>query len=170
MDEATVATRSARPAVRVAVVMERRAHPNRWEDWGFTLVDVVRHEDAFGTESRVLRDDGTLQRTLHPNFTLELFADEGKGYFLNLTSGHPVWFVVWRIDETDPSTARPERVSLSYIEADRWMSAEERVDNVPLSAELTEWLQAFTDANFKPEANRRQKPQSFLRPEDRAKS
>ena len=170
MDEAATPIRFTRPAVRMAVVMERRARPNRWEDWGFAVVDVVQHEDAFGTLARVLRDDGSLQRTLHPDFTLELFVDECKGYFLNLTSGHPVWFVVWRIDEADPSIARPERVSLSYIEADRWMSAEERVDNVPLSADLTEWLQAFTDANFKPEANRRQRPQSFLRPEDRAKS
>ena len=78
---------------------------------------------------------------LHPGFTLELFADEGKGYYLNLTSGHPVWFVTWRIDEDDPSIARPERVSLSYIEADRWMSAGEQVENVPLPAELVDWLQ-----------------------------
>ena len=159
-----------RPSVCVAVVMEREANPNRWENWRFRLIDVVPNEPAFGTAARVLRDDGRLQRTLHPNFTLELFADEGKGYFLNLTSGHPVWFVMWRIDEDDPSIARPERVSLSYIEADRWMSAEERVDNVPLPADLREWLQAFTDANFKPEANQRRRPQSFLRPEDRAKS
>ena len=169
MDEAAAVTRPTRPGVRVAVVMERRAPPNRWEDWGFMLVDVVQHEDAFGTEARVLRDDGAVQRTLHPNFTLELFADEGKGYYLNLTSGRPVWFVTWRVDEFDPSIARPERVSLSYIEADRWMSAEERVDNVPLSADLTEWLQAFTDAHFKPEAEKRQLRQSHARPRDRAK-
>jgi len=61
-------------------------------------------------------------------------------------------------------------VSLSYIEADRWMSAGERVDNVPLSADLVEWLQAFTDAHYKPEAEKRQRPKSFLRPKDRAGS
>ena len=159
-----------RPAVHVAVVMEREANPNRWEAWRFRLIDVVPHEDPFGTAARVLRDDGKLQRTLHPNFTLELFADQGKGYFLNLTSGHPVWFVMWRIDEDDPSIARPETVSLSYIEADRWMSAEERVDNVPLPADVRDWLQAYTDAHFKPEATQRRRPQSFLAPEDRAKS
>ncbi len=169
MSEVAASPRQPRPGVRVAVVMERRAQPNRWEDWHFRLVDVIPHEDAFGTESRVLRDDGTTQRTLHPNFSLELYADEGKGYYLNLTSGHPVWFVMWRIDEDDPSRARPEIVSLSYIEADRWMSASERVDNVPLSADFTEWLQAFTDDNFKPEAMRKQGPQSFLRPEERGR-
>ena len=150
--------------------MERRAKPNQWEAWHFELVDVVPHEEAFGTASRVLRDDGSVQRTLHPNFTLELFADQGMGYFLNLTSGNPVWFVMWRIDEDDPSRAWPEAVSLSYIEADRWLSAEEHVDNVPLPADLCAWLQAYTDENFKPEANRRNRPQSFLSPQERAKS
>ena len=48
-----------RPAVRVAVVMEREAAPNRWEDWRFRVAEVVLHEDAFGSEARVLRDDGT---------------------------------------------------------------------------------------------------------------
>ena len=38
-------------------------------------------EDAFGAAPRVLRDDGRLQRTLHPGLTVELFADEGEGYF-----------------------------------------------------------------------------------------
>ena len=47
-----------RPAVRVAVVMERETAPNRWEDWRFRIVEVVPHEDAFGLEARVLRDDG----------------------------------------------------------------------------------------------------------------
>ena len=37
-------TSSARPSVRVAVVMEREAQPNRWEDWRFRLVDVVPDE------------------------------------------------------------------------------------------------------------------------------
>ena len=149
--------------------MERRARPNRWEDWAFTVVDVVPHADAFGSEPRVLRDDGTTRQTLYPGLSIELYADEAKGYFLNLTSGHPVWFVMWRIDENDPSLARAEIVSLSYVEADRWMSANERVDNVPLSADFIEWLQAFTQVHFKPEAGRKPRPESFLRPEERGR-
>ncbi len=159
-----------RPAVQVAVVIEREAKPNRWEDWRFRVVEVAPDLPGFGTVARRLYDDGKFARWLFPGFTLELFADEGKGYFLNLTSGKPVWFVMWRIDDDDPSMARPAAVSLSYIEADRWQSAEERVDNVPLPADLREWLQAYTDANFKPEAERRRGPQSFLSPADRAKS
>jgi hypothetical protein len=157
----------ARPSVQVAVVMEREAQPNRWEAWRFKVVDVVLHETEFGLEPRILRDDGKRQRTLHPGFTLELFKDEAEGYHLNLTSGSPVWFVMWRIDEDDPSRAWPETVSLSYNEAGRWLDAQERVDNVPLPDELIAWLQAYTDAHYVPEPKKRKRPASFLPPGER---
>lgn len=160
-------TAPTRPAVHVAVVMEREASPNEWEAWRFRLVDVVPHEDAFGTTTRVLRDDGKLQRSLHPDFRLELFRDEAEGYHLNLSSGAPVWFVVWRIDDEDPSRAWPETVSLSYNEAGRWLDAQERVDNVPLPADMAAWLQAYTDEHYRPEPKQRRRPQSFLPPEQR---
>ena len=166
-DSAYVQPATTRPAVRVAVVMEREANPNAWEAWRYRLVDVVPHEHAFGTEARVLRDDGRLQRTLHPNFTLALFRDEAEGYYLNLSSGAPVWFVMWRIDDEDPSRAQPETVSVSYTEAGRWLDAQERVDNVPLPTDLVEWLQAWTDAHYRPEPKKRRRPQSFLAPGER---
>ena len=157
-----------RPAVEVAVVMEREANPNRWQAWRHVLVDVVPAEPAFGTEPRVLRDDGRLRRMLFPGFRLELFRDEAEGYHLNLTSGAPVWFVVWRSDEADPSRAWPETVSLSYHEAGRWLDAQEQVDNVPLPADLAAWLQAYTDVHYQPEPKRRRRPQSFLPPDQRS--
>lgn len=156
-----------RPAVQVAVVMEREAEPNAWEAWRFKLVDVVPAEPAFGTAPRVLRDDGKVQRTLHPGFTLELFRDEAEGYHLNLVSGSPVWFVVWRVDDEDPSRAWPETVSVSYTEAGRWLDAQERVDNVPLHADLVAWLQSYTDEHYRPEPKKRRRPQSFLAPGER---
>ena len=110
----------------------------------------------------VLRDDGRLRRTLHPGFVVRLYADEGEGYHLNLTSGAPVWFVVWRIDDDDPSRAWPETVSVSYEEAGRWLDAQERVDNVPLDADVAAWLQAYTDATYRPEPKKRRRPQSFV--------
>jgi hypothetical protein len=148
--------------------MEREAAPNQWQDWRFRIAEVVLHEDAFGSDPRVLRDDGKLRRTLHPGFTLELFRDQGEGYHLNLTSGAPVWFVVWRIDDEDPSRAWPETVSLSYNEAGRWLDAQERVDNVPLQADLVAWLQAYTDENYRPEPKQRRRPQSFVAPGQRS--
>ena len=156
-----------RPGIRVAVVMEREAAPNQWEAWRFKLVDVVPEEAAFGTAPRVLRDDGKVQRSLFPGFKLELFRDEAEGYYLNLSSGAPVWFVMWRTDDDDPSRAWPETVSVSYTEAGRWLDAQERVDNVPLPADLVEWLQAYTDEHYRPEPKKRRRPQSFLPPEQR---
>ncbi len=162
-----VAAAESRPQITVAVVMERETAPNRYEDWRFRIVDVVPNEAAFGTAPRVLRDDGQLQRTLHPGFVLALYRDQADGYHLNLESGSPVWFVVWRIDDEDPARAWPETVSLSYTEAGRWLDAQERVDNVPLDATLATWLQAYTDANYRPEPKKRRRPQSFVAPEDR---
>jgi hypothetical protein len=158
---------TARPAIAVAVVIERERAPNRFEDWRFRIVEVVPNEETFGSAPRVLRDDGKLQQTLHPGFRVELFRDEAEGYHLNLTSGGPVWFVVWRTDDGDPSRAWPETVSVSYNEAGRWLDAQERVDNVPLAAEVISWLQEYTDATYRPEPKKRRRPQSFVAPGER---
>ncbi|HPP82137.1 MAG TPA: DUF3305 domain-containing protein [Rubrivivax sp.] len=158
---------SSRPGIQVAVLMERVAAPNRWEDWHFDVLDVVPDEGAFGGAARCLHDDGRRSQWLHPGYRLELYADECKGYFLNLTSGHPVWFVVWRHDENDASRAAPLTVSVSYIEADRWMAAGEHVDSVPLADALCEWLRVFTNENFRPEPPRRNRGASFLSPKER---
>ena len=158
---------ASRPAITVAVVMEREASPNRWEDWRHSIADVVLDEGGFGAEPVVLRDDGQVRRTLYPGFTIELFRDEGEGYHLNLSSGAPAWFIVWRADDEDPSRAWPETVSVSYNEAGRWVDAQEHVEQVAMPAEVIAWLQAYTDANYRPEPKKRRRPQSFLPPEER---
>ena len=167
MDDPRPVSPDPRPQITVAVVMEREAAPNRFEDWRFRIVEVVPNEAAFGSTPRVLRDDGKLQRTLHPGFVLALFRDQADGYHLNLESGAPVWFVVWRTDDEDASRAWPETVSLSYTEAGRWLDAQERVDNVPLDPLLAAWLQAYTDEHYRPEPKKRRRPQSFVAPADR---
>ncbi len=57
---------------------------------------------------------------------------------------------------------------MSYNEAGRWLDAQERVDNVPLQADLVSWLQAYTDAHYRPEPKKRKRPASFL-PADQRK-
>lgn len=157
-----------RPSIEVAVVIEREAQPNRWQDWRFRIVEVTPNEAAFGTVPRCLHDDGRVARWLHPGLQVQLYADEGKGYFLNLTSGNPSWFVLWRIDMNDPSRAWVEAVSLSYNEAARWVdNAEEQMDSLPLPPDVREWLQAFTDAHYRPVVEPRRRPQSFKRPHER---
>jgi hypothetical protein len=158
---------SSREQIQVAAVIERVAAPNAWEAWGFRLVEVVPDEGVFGTAPRRLVDDGKRSRWLFPGFVLALFPTESKGYYLNLTSGHPSWFVSWVIDEEDPGMPRLTGVSVSYIEADRRMASEEHVETVPLAPELCEWLQAFTNAHFQPETRRKVRAMSFLSPHER---
>lgn len=153
--------------LRVAVVIEEQRQPNAWEAWRFRIDDVVLDQGLFGSQPRVLRDDGRNVLRLHPGLEVTLHRDEAEGYYLNLSSGAPVWFVMWRTDEADPSRAWPEWVMLSYNEAGRMLDAQERVDNVPLSADLVAWLQAFTDAHYQPEPKKRKRPSSFLAPQER---
>ena len=156
-----------RPSFPVVVVFERHRQPNVWQDWGFRLAEVLIDEGGFGSAERMLRDDGQVARILHPGLTLTLHRDEAEGYYLNLTSGAPVWFVMWRVDDDDPSRAWPELVTLSYNEAGRLLDAQERVDNVPLPDEVCAWLQAFVDEHYRPEVKQRRRPQSFKAPGQR---
>jgi hypothetical protein len=160
-------TTDPRPSLELAVVVERTAAPNRWEDWGFHIAEVVPDEGAYGRELRVLVDDGRRARLLVPGFRVALYADECKGYFLNLTSGRPSWFVSWLVREGDPSMLDVTGVSMSYIEADRRLAAEEHVDSLPLPDELCEWLRVYTNEHFRPDEARKVRAQSFLSPQER---
>ncbi len=151
----------------LAVVFERHAAPTVWEAWRHAPVEVLVDEGVFGTAARVLRDDGQVCRTLHPGLAVTLHADEAEGYWLNLSSGAPVWFVMWRVSDEDPAQAWPESVTLSYNEAGRLMDAQERVDNLPLDAEVRAWLQDFTARHWRPEPRQRKRPASFRAPSER---
>jgi hypothetical protein len=159
------------PAIDLCVVMTRQRDPNPWEAWSFSVEAVLQPDEPVEgaqprppTGPRVLDDDGTAARFLHDGLRLELHRDEAEGYHLNLSSGAPVWFVMWRIDESDASMARPVIVTLSYHEAGRLLDAQERVDNVPLPAEVADWLQEFVQMHYRPEPKKRRRPASFLEP------
>lgn len=160
---------STPPSCPVAVLIERETAPNAWEAWRFRIAEVLAGEAALalGDAVRTLRDDGQRQLVLHPGLQVALHRDEAEGYFLNLSSGAPVWFVHWRIDDEDPARAWPEQVTLSYNEAGRLLDAQERVDNCPLPAEPQAWLQAFVDEHYRPEPKRRKRPASFTSPGQR---
>jgi hypothetical protein len=153
--------------VLVAVQIERQKQPNRWEDWRFRVTDVMLDDGRFGPAPRALRDDGKIASFLHPGLTAALHRDEAEGYYLNLSSGAPVWFVMWRIDACDPPVARPEFVTLSYHEAARQLDAQERVDNVPLQPQVRAWLQDYADRHYRPEPRQRRRPASFRAPGER---
>jgi hypothetical protein len=155
------------PTLRVAVLIERRHRPTAWEEWGWKIADVVVDEGGFGDQPRQLRDDGQQASFLHPGLSVSLHRDEAEGYYLNLTSGNPVWFVMWRVAEDDPSRAWPEFVTLSYNEAGRLLDAQERVDNCPLPDDICAWLQAYTEEHYRPEPKQRRRPASFQSPDKR---
>ena len=151
----------------VAVVIERQKAPNAWEAWRFRIAEVLVDEGGLGQGPRCLRDDGRTAQVLHTGLSVRLHRDEAEGYYLNLSSGSPVWFVMWRVDEDDPSRAWPELVTLSYNEAGRLLDAQERVENCPLPGVLCAWLQAFVDEHHRPEPKQRRRPASFKPPGDR---
>jgi hypothetical protein len=155
----------------VAVVIQRERAPNAWEDWRFSIAEVLVDEGQLdtrpGTGPRTLRDDGRVAQVLHTGLPVRLHTDEAEGYHLNLSSGAPVWFVMWRIDDEDPSRAWPELVTLSYNEAGRLLDAQERVDNRPLPDDVRGWLQAYTDLHHRPEPKQRRRPASFRAPGER---
>jgi hypothetical protein len=161
----------ARPGLQVAVVMRHERIANPWQPWRWTLAEVLPQEDAFGSEPRLLVESADEQRWLHPGFTVELFRDDAEGYYLNVTTPAPCWFVLWRMDEeasvaAEP-LARPVAVSLSYHDAGRWLDAQETVEQVPAPPEVVEWMREFAEAHYQPEPKRRQRPDSFRRLEDR---
>ncbi len=88
-----------RPGIEVAVVMRRERIDNRWQPWRWVLADVVPQEPGFGSEPRLLFRSDDEERWLHPGFAVELFRDDAEGYYLNVTTPAPCWFVLWRMEE-----------------------------------------------------------------------
>jgi hypothetical protein len=145
--------------VPVAVVMERRTLANRWQSIAWQLSQVVPDAPR-GTANGATPMPEALPGDcwLHRGLTLQLFTDEGEGYWLNLTSGSPVIFVMWRLED---DLAVPKIVTVSYNEAGRMLDGGEQVENVPLPAGLAEWLADFTQAHYRPEPKKRARPPSF---------
>jgi hypothetical protein len=160
-----------RPCVAVAVVMRRERIDNRWQPWRWSLADIVPHEEGFGAQPRLLLKDEQEERWLHPGFKVELFTDDAEGYYLNVTTPQPCFWVVWRMEEeavlADEPVAVPQTVTLSYHDAGRWLDAQETVEQVAAPRAIVEWVQAFVDAHYVVEAKRRQRPQSFKPLQDR---
>lgn len=155
----------ARPCLDVAVVMRRERIDNRWQPWRWVLADVVPHEDGFGDQPRLLLKDENEERWLHPGFRVELFVGDAEGYYLNVTTSKPCFWVVWRMEEeaslSDEPMAVPQTVTLSYHDAGRWLDAQETVEQVSAPPAVVQWLQDFVDQHHVLEAKRRQRPQSF---------
>ena len=161
----------ARPCLSAAVVMRRERIDNRWQPWRWSLCEVVPHEEGFGSQPRLLIKSDDEERWLHPGFKVELHRGDADGYYLNVTTPQPCFWVVWRMEEeallADEPIAVPQIVTLSYHDAGRWLDAQETVEQVPAPAGVVQWLQDFVKQHHVLEAKRRQRPQSFKSLQDR---
>ena len=159
------------PHVRVAVLMRRERIDNRWQAWRWVLADVVPHEPGFGEQPRLLYKGENEERWLHPGFKVELLVTDAEGYYLNVTTPQPCFWVVWRMEEeaalADEPVAVPQRVTLSYHDAGRWLDAQEPVEQVPAPLDVVQWMQHFVDQHHVLEVKRRKRPESFKPLQDR---
>ena len=160
-----------RPGLDVAVILRKVPTSSRWQPWRWELAEVVPNEEGFGTEARCLYRGEDGERWLHPALRVELFRDEAEGYYLNVNSPAPCWFVLWRMEEeatvADEPIPRPVIVTLSYHEAARWLDAQETVEQVPAPPHVVAWMHAFYEQHYVPEPKKRKRPESFKRLEDR---
>ncbi len=144
--------------------MQRRAVQSRWQSEVWELVGVLHDYEGDGA-ARVIVDEAAATQWLHPGLEIELRRDEADGYYLNMTSGEPSVFVLWRMEG---SRAVPRFVTVSYAEAARWMDAGESVDRVPMPQPLLPWVAGYVERNYRPEPKKKRRPQSFRHPKDRS--
>lgn len=150
--------------LQVAVIMQRRPLANRWQPWQWRPLEVlIAPEGLVEGAPRLLLDSEEDTRWLHGPFDVELFRNEAEGYFLNVDSPTPSWFVMWRMqgDEDGAAQALPQRVMLSYNEAARLMDGGEQVDILPAPPEVLQWLAAFVAEHYRPEPKGKRKRPSF---------
>lgn len=147
-------------AFPVSIVMQRLPLHNRWQAFQWKLLELLPAVPGPALR-RLAAVDGE-QRWLFSAFAVHLFADEVPGYFLNLSSDQPCWFVMSRLEQREGlELAVPQALTLSYNEAARWMDGGEQVETLPLAAELAAWLAAYTQQHYQPEVRKARKRPSF---------
>jgi hypothetical protein len=102
MQTPAVSVPQARPAITMAVVVRKVALASRWQPWKWELDAVLPDLGEFGTAPMCLVQDEHGARWLYPGFEV---VDQGEGYYLNLTSTTPCWFVHWRMPDDDGTEA-----------------------------------------------------------------
>ena len=170
----------------LAITMRLEAMDNPWQSHRWVLDSVeadlgqfkepMKFQVAIGREIITAHpiDQEDSDRWIFKGFNLDLFVDESEGYYLNVSSPEPSWFVMWRLEEAlwHPlkEIAVPHRVMLSYNEAGRLMDGGEQIERFPLSAMILNSVQEYVDEYYRPEPKRRILPASFegvYRPKDK---
>lgn len=149
-------------AIRIGVVMQRLPISSRWQPFQWRPMEIVGGVMLPGDGARCLRDDPADTRWLFGGFDIRLYSDEAEGYFLNIGSPAPCWFIMSRIEDLNGvEVAVPKSVTLSYNEAARLMDGGEQVDTLPASDEVVAQLAAFVQEHYHPEPKRKRRKPSF---------
>lgn len=143
--------------------MQRRTTNNRWESVVWEPWSVLESDEP-ASEPRMLVDRPGVQQWFHPGFPLVIHRDEIEGYYMNVSSGSPRVFVLWRMDE---DRGLPLQVTASYDEGGRWMDGGNSVDSVTMPPQVFAWIGEYVEKNYRPEPRKRIKPRSFVHPKDR---
>lgn len=152
-----------KPARMLAVVMQRRNARSRWAEVVWEPVAVHESDEARG-EARLLMRQDDIEQWLHPGFEVAIHRDEIEGYYLNVSSGSPRVFVLWRMEAEQ---GLPLQVTVSYEEGGRWLDGGHSVDSVAMPPAIFGWIGEYVEKNYRPEPKKRIKPRSFIHPKDR---
>ena len=152
-----------KPKKRLAVIMQRRVARSRWASVIWEPWSVLESDEPRGAP-RLLVERPELAQWLHPGFDLTIHRDEIEGYYMNVSSGSPRVFVVWRMDQ---DRGLPLQVTASYDEGGRWLDGGHSVDSVAMPPAILAWVGEYVENNYRPEPKKRIKPRSFVHPKDR---
>jgi hypothetical protein len=151
----------------LAVVMQRRNARSRWAGVIWQPVSVLESGEPAGAARLLVKQDD-FEQWLHPGFALEIHRDEIEGYYMNVSSGSPRVFVLWRMDgEDENARALPLQITASYDEGGRWLDGGHSVDSVAMPDAIFAWVGDYVEKNYRPEPKKRIKPRSFIHPKDR---
>ena len=144
----------------VSVIIACTPLASRWQSERWEPVAVETSHGDSGPAAAPVPLDATGKLWRFGGHVIELQRSEGEGYFLNTTSPEPKVFVMWRLREDAAESEgyppiRPEVVTVSYNEAARLMDGGERVEAVPMPAEILEWMTPFVSEHYKPEPRRK---------------
>jgi hypothetical protein len=163
LGEALPLSVAAPPTAIVTVLMRKHAPVSKWASTDWRPAAILPAGQAAAPQDADCK--------AFAGMALELFKDEGENYALNLDAPDPQVFVLQRkVDEAaDGGPWEPIKVTLSYGEGARWMDGGERVESLPMPDALRAWLSEFVALHYVPEKKERKRPQSFMKPQDRAK-
>jgi hypothetical protein len=148
--------------IRIGVVMQRKPTSSRWQPYQWRPLEILDDMLPPQQGGRCLLDDTDDTRWLFNGFEVGFFTDEAEGYFLNVSSPTPCWFVMWRFEEIGSSEiAVPKAVTLSYNEAARLMDGGEQVDTLPAPPQMIAAMAAFVQEHYKPEPKKKRRKPSF---------